>query len=337
MQYDHGDKTRGLSYEYYNFFLPLRKVVEAVSLFDFMQIMHDRGRDEMNRLFLETVKLKEPELVLVVPYTDQFIPDVIDEINRYSTTVGYFFDDVWRVQYSCFWAGHFSYVTTSDIDGVRRFRKAGYDNAIYSPFACNIEVNRKRESSKIYDVSFVGGYHPHREWYINHLRKSGIEVNVWGNGWKDGRIDQDRMVDVFNQSRINLNLSNSISWEPRFMLWSFRRIGSLRALIYSFRSFINNDMKSREQVKARHFEINACGAFQLSYYVKGLEHCFQPEKEIKLYNSPRDLVNKIRYYLKHEDEREFIARCGLKRTLEDHSMQKRFLQIFKTVAVRNGG
>ena len=52
--------------------------------------------------------------------------------------------------------------------------------------------------------------------------------------------------------------------------------------------------------------------------------------------SPEDLVKKIKYYLKHEDERELIASHGLNRTSKEHTMEKRFhfiLEQMKTLKI----
>jgi len=54
-----------------------------------------------------------------------------------------------------------------------------------------------------YDVSFVGQPHGNRRQVISALRKAGINVYVWGGGWESGRLSQEEMIRVFNQSRIN--------------------------------------------------------------------------------------------------------------------------------------
>jgi len=260
------------------------------------------------------------------------IPEVVDEINLYTVTIGYFFDDVWRIEYSRFWAGHFSYITSSDINCIQKYHDSGYNDVIYSPFACNHCVFVKKDLPKLYDVSFVGQYHPYRAWYILCLKRAGISVHVWGNGWRTNRLHQDEMVNVFNQSRINLNLSNCISWDMRYLLTFDRPIvDTLRAWRGSFRAACNPDSKVREMVKGRHFEINACGGFQLSYYVEGLERHYRIGDEIALYASTEELVEKVRYYLKHEDEREAIALQGYERTMREHNMERRFRELFEKI------
>jgi len=317
------------SYEYHNFQKPLEKLGHAVLPFDFMEAMHAHGREEMNRKLLVTVKEYLPDIVIFVPHTDQFIPEIVDEIGRFAMTLCYFFDDMWRIEYSRFWAHHFNFVTTSDVNGLQKFRDAGFINVIYSPFACNTDIYCRRELPKIYDVTFVGQYHPHREWYLDCLKKGGINVRVWGMGWPSGMINLEDMISIFNQSRINLNLSNCASWDIRYVFTPFRSVkNTLRVWRQAVHATSRPDMKTVEQVKGRHFEINACGGFQLSYYVEGLERMYSIGEEIALFVSPEDLIEKTQYYLKHEEEREAIAKRGYLRTRSDHTMEKRFQHIF---------
>jgi len=321
------DQTK--SYDYHNFQRPLEKMGHEVIPFDFMEIIHVHGREEMNRKLLAVVKEYLPDIVIFVPQTDQFIPEIVDEIGGYAITLCYFFDDMWRIEYSRFWARHFNFITTSDVNGLQKFRDAGFANVIYSPFACNTDVYRRKELPIIYDVTFVGGYNPYREWYINYLKRADIDVQVWGAGWASGMITSEDMINIFNQSRINLNLSNCISWDIRYLFAPFSPIKrTLRALRQALHAIRHTDMKTVEQVKGRHFEINACGGFQLTYYVEGLERMYSIGEEISIFVSMDDLIEKTRYYLKHDEEREAIARRGYLRTQSDHSMEKRFQHIF---------
>ena len=75
----------------------------------------------------------------------------------------------------------------------------------------------RKKTPHYYDVSFVGQYHPHRAWYFRHLKKAGIDVHAWGYGWPNGRLSFNDMIDVFNQSKINLNMSNCVSWDLRYL------------------------------------------------------------------------------------------------------------------------
>ena len=132
------------------------------------------------------------------------------------------------------------------------------------------------------------------------------------------------MIGIFNQSKINLNLSNSSSWDLRYLLSSY---GAIRDTI--------NSQKNSEQMKARHFEINGCGAFQLSYYVEGLEHNYEIGKEIAIYTNPTELVEKVKYFLSNNEERERVAEAGYQRTMKEHTFEKRFTHVFKIMKLTN--
>jgi spore maturation protein CgeB len=328
--YDYGSAARGRSYEYYNLYQSLEQVVPRVTSFDFVELAGTLGRDGMNRQLVETVTRDRPDLVLVVPYLNELSFDAVDAVTAMTTTVGYFFDDPWRVEYSRVWAPHFTVVTTSDVNGRRKFRDAGHTNVVFSPFACNARMFHKTGAPLKHDVSFVGQFHPARAWLLRELRRAGIAVRSWGHGWPGGRISEDQMVAIFNETRINLNLSNTICWDARY-LWSVRRpIGeTLRAWRGIWNARRQPDSKTREQVKGRHFEINACGGFQLTYYVEGLERCYEVGEEIAVFADPDDLIDKVRYYLAHDDERQAVAARGYERTVRDHTMEQRFRALFR--------
>lgn len=85
------------------------------------------------------------------------------------------------------------------------------------------------------------------------------------------------MPYVFRNSRINLNIT----------LRSIKTGIPLRAL-----------------------DIMGCGGFLLSNYQEELAENFREDKELVLYYSLDDCLEKIDYYLKHEEERKNIAKRG---------------------------
>lgn len=295
-----------------------------VELFDYMGELRALGKEGMNQKLLARVQESRPTVTLFSLYTDQFDPAVVERLRAYSKTLCFFHDDTWRVEYSRYWARYFDFFTTPDVYGEMKYHEIGLHNAIHFPFGCNEQIFHKLDVGKKYDVSFVGGWHPYREWLIGRIRKAGISVEVAGYGWPKGEIDQDGMIRLFNESRINLNLSNSASWDARY-------------LASSPSAFINrlHNKKNIEQMKARMFEVNGCGAFQLSYYVEGLAHCYDIDREIGVYADADDLVDKVRFYLSHAELRESIAACGYERTLKDHTFAKRFQKVFQRMGLMN--
>ena len=87
------------------------------------------------------------------------------------------------------------------------------------------------------------------------------------------------------------------------------------------------------QIKGRNFEISGCGSFCLTEYADDLERYYEIGREVECFSSSNEAVEKIRYYLEHGAEREEIARAGHERTLRDHTYEKRFVEIFKTIGL----
>ena len=65
------------------------------------------------------------------------------------------------------------------------------------------------------------------------------------------------------------------------------------------------------------------GAFYMVECQDELEDFFDIGSEIVCYQDKFDLVDKVRYYLSQEKERERIRRAGHGRALHDHSWQMR--------------
>ena len=321
-KYDYNKPERGLSFEYYNLYLAMQNVASEVILFDFGTLHRERGQEEMNRALLEMLERERPDVTLFALYLDEFIPTVVEDARRYTTTVAYFFDDIWRREFVAKWVPYFDRFTTPSWGMYQRSQAAGLPGPVYSPFGYNSAIYRRTEAPMRHDVSFVGGSHPWRVFVIDRLRKAGFDVTVRGSFWPGGKLGQGEMVDMFNASRINLNLSNSRQWDARYLLSSWRAVrNTLRT------------PKFRDGVKARHFEIPGAGGFQLSYYAEGLERFFEIGDEVAIYLDLDELVEKVEYYLTHEAERERIARAGHARSLE-YTMEARLSDLLTEVLGR---
>jgi spore maturation protein CgeB len=295
-----------------------------VELFDYMSQIQKVGRQKMNANLLDMVRGWKPDICIFSLYTDQFDLAAIKELKNLTKTFCFFHDDTWRVDYSRYWARQFDFFSSPDFHGVAKYSELGLKNCIYFPFGCNEKLFRKLDIPKQYDISFVGGWHSYREWIIGKIRRAGLAVEVAGYGWPAGEVNQSRMIEIFNQTRINLNLSNSVSWDIRYLA------SSPRALVHRIRS-----KKSIEQMKARIFEINGCGGFQLTYYVDGLANCYAINEEIATYSDPDDLIEKINYYLTHKDLRKIISEAGYQRTLKDHTIASNFEKVFSRMSLSN--
>jgi spore maturation protein CgeB len=82
----------------------------------------------------------------------------------------------------------------------------------------------------------------------------------------------------------------------------------------------------------RTFEITACGSFMLAERTEEHLELFEEGKEMACFGSPEELVDKVRYYLSHDKERQRIAEAGHRKATEArHTYQDRLERILQAV------
>ena len=106
-----------------------------------------------------------------------------------------------------------------------------------------------------------------------------------------GTVDYyQQMPMVFKQSRINLNIS-------------------LRSI--------------KSGIPLRAFDIMGSGGFLLSNFQADYLDNFIPGEDFDYYDSKKDFINKINYYLTHEEERIAIAKSGHDKIAAGHTFRHR--------------
>jgi len=302
MKYDYGSEERGPSPECVSFYDSLCSLAEVVP-FDFMTLYKQHGKRKMNEMFMKEIEKEDPDLIFFLLFTEQFEKKIVKKISEESRaiTFNWFADDHWRFDnFSRYWAPCFNFCSTTDEWAFQRYRRLGYHNIIMTQWGSNEKIYKRTDIPQDIDVSFVGQAHSDRKKIIEDLRKCGINVECFGSGWPNGRISLDEMIGIFNRSKINLN-------------------------------FAAASIGSSKQIKGRTFEIPICGGFLLSEQAPYLEKYYNFGKEIGIFNGTDELIEKIRYYLSHNDERKKIARAGYERTLKEHIYKKRFQDIFSKI------
>jgi spore maturation protein CgeB len=337
MKYDYGKPERGLSFEHWNFYDSLARMGHDLLYFDFMTLYQERGRESMNRRLLDVARAERADMLFCVLFTDELDPEVMRRIGTETSmvTVNWFCDDHWRFEnFSNRWAPNFEYVVTTASSAVPKYEAIGYQNVIKSQWACNHRLYRKLDLPPRYDVTFIGQPHGNRRAIIDAVRRAGIDVHTWGTGWDAERLDQDAMIRVMNESRITLNLSNAS--KPRRDIRSLARIGITYGRSLASRrggthpaASVAASARFTDQIKARNFEAPGCGTFLLTGRADDLERYYDLENEVAVFDGVDDLVEKIRHYLVHDDDRQRLADAGHARTLREHTYDHRFAEIFE--------
>lgn len=355
LKYDYGQPERGYSFEHYNFYDSLRHMGVDLLYFDFMSLLRKYGKAGMNRRLWEVVKAEQPDLLFSVLFQDELDPRVLRKITveTATVTVNWFCDDHWRFEnFSRHWAPCFNWVVTTDADALPKYARMGYAHALKSQWACNHHLYHPYQLSPAYEVTFVGQPHGNRRQIVEEIAAAEIPIIVWGRGWDAGRITQAEMIRLFNQSRINLNLSNvstGMLTPGKRLASALRRRGArlldrlpggkqahdwlrhtpLPQLVDS----LTVPAPFREQIKGRNFEVPGCGGFLLTNWVEGLEEYYDIGREIVCFSDTSELIARLHYYLQHEDERLAIAGAGYERTQREHTYTRRFEAIGKQIGL----
>lgn len=330
MEHDYGVASRGASYEYTNIFLPTKKIAGEQNTFhfDFFAEFKKSGKDEMNKKLLAYAEEIKPDICHFCLYTDEILESTIQKLNTFTVTSAYFFDDPWRQKFVRHWIKYFTFFSTPDYYMYRQYQSEKIQNVIYSPFGFNEDIYIKKDLPEKYEVSFVGGYSSYRQWIVDILRKAGLDVHVFGRGWKGDQrwISTDDMVNIFNSSAVNLNLSNGISYNMFHLLHSLTSPRALKQILLN--------RKIKEQVKGRHYEINGCGGFQLSYFVPGLNLVYSIDKEIAVFEDPLLLAEQIKFFLRNPDFRKEIAQNGVNRSRQEHTASAYLSSLYNQIMQR---
>lgn len=327
LHYDYGIKSRGETLEYQKggWYAALQQLGHDVYPFWWDDYLFNK--EILQKELIKYAECIKPDIVLFVLMADEFSFETLDYLKSKYVTINWFWDDQWRFEsFSRFYAPHFTYCVTTDRFALFRYKESGYDNVILS-FPASYDYVRNIDFDKIvyrYDVSFVGEISTYREWLIKQLHKCDIHVECFGNGWKNRKVSYKQMGEIFRTSKINLNISNSISYDIRYIFSKYRCL----------REFLKSK-KRVEQLKQRHFEIPAFGGFQLTNYVPFLEDYFDTGKEIAIYTGIDDLLLQIKYYLVNEEARKRIMICGYKKVItHGPTYIERFKDIFSKIEVK---
>jgi len=298
-------------YPYQNWFLPLKKRCKTLLNFDFKWNYLFYGKETMNKMFLDLVEKEQPDLIIFLFNSDEFYMETlfkIKEISKKSKTFLYFGDDdIGFENFSRYMIRIMDYGLVGQWKFLKKYREEGANNVFFC-IGIDSSFFRKLNTEKIYDVTFIGAPGTEssgRYETIKFLKDNGVNIRLFGWGWnrfpefKDiyfGALDSENIVKVINQSKINLCLTKNNFGAPH--------------------------------IKAKFFECSSCGSFTLTEYSKSFLDLFKENREIVMFKDKEELLNKIKYYLKHEKERETIARAAQKRTINNYSLDEDFRKIF---------
>lgn len=216
------------------------------------------------------------------------------------------------------------------------YRRVGA-NPIYCQEAANPNYYKPRDLPVLHDIIFIGQCYGVRPALVDSMIAAGLDICAYGPGW----IRQPmqflwrlpggyRLTRKFHQlTNYGRHFGPELDDDEYVQMYSRARI----ALGFSQVGSGTGSSAGIRQVRLRDFEAPMCGAFYLAEQFEELADFYEPGKEIVFFDCAEDLVEKCRYYLAHEQERESIRLAGMRRARTEHTWHNRFDQVFKEIGL----
>ncbi len=189
-------------------------------------------------------------------------------------------------------------------------------------------LNRIKIREPIYDSTFVGSLyswgHTQRLRLMAELSRQ-VPFKIWASSFaspvrKDylieqlSRIRRGKFRDMLDVSRIR-----KVNQGEAFGLKMYRILADSKITINSHIDFAGN-----KAANIRLFEATGVGTCLVTDWKENLNDFFKIDKEVVAYKSIDECIEKVKYLLGHDSERQAIARAGQERTLRDYNLEKRF-------------
>ncbi len=182
---------------------------------------------------------------------------------------------------------------------------------LYSVY--NKSMFKDIEIPEIYDVTFIGNVNKSdRKRIIDYLKQNGINIQTYGPGSENGFVNHQKMIEIINSSKINLNFTDSALSEG----FDFNTNTN-----FSIGTKINSRI---QQAKGRLIEICLTNSFCLTQEGEGSRKLFDDDRII--FQNKEDLLKKINYYLKNIEEKKSITKELYEQSLK-FDAKNRFAQI----------
>jgi spore maturation protein CgeB len=165
-----------------------------------------------------------------------------------------------------------------------------YDNVVHRPVTLTTEADKQKYKAA---VGFVGTYEFQRADSICYLIENGVSVAIWGECWH--KYKHWNKIKAYHRG-------------GEMFGDSYAKVLCGMDIALHFLRKANRDAQD-----SRTFEIPACGTFMLAERTYKHEQFFEDHKEAVFFDSKEDLLQKVRYYMQHEEERKKIAMAGYTR------------------------
>lgn len=285
--------------------------------------------------FFDFVVLHDIELVFVIR---GLIPPpiYIEKLKKLGiTTALYSTEDPYDWETTKEFAGNYDFVFSNDKIG-----KVLYNNCEWVPTGSNETVYKPLDNThKYYDLCFVGTFFKERAELFEQCLPLLKELKVYFAGHWVGENAKDEKGYTFGEFglpydhpiREMLGDNRGVTTPP-FKVNILYNESKVVPCPHRNKEWLGNTTFEAANFSPRVFEAATSGVFQLvSGNREKLIREFFTEDEIVTYDSAMDFMDKLKYYLKHTEERERIVGNARKKVLSAHTYKHRAEQVLNYI------
>jgi len=297
-RHDQEDTPFRYDFAFWNFYLPLLSLKHTVHFFDTSYYG--------NTALKQHIETQKPDLLFCMMTGDATVcPDepwqtiMAETLSGRTKTFNWFCDDVWRFDsFSSNVCNNFHVCSTPEKRYMDKYRDFGYENILYGNWHCNEDLYSGVIAKKRIPFSFAGHLGADRLEFMTKMHRAGLGVN--GPSSNPRHASFEEMFNMYAVSLVGLN-------------------------------FTKCSQKPERQMKARIFEVPACGTALLTEHVEGIEELFEIDKEIMVFDTVEELIEKARFLVSNPESAIKIGQAGQKRFLKEHTSKIRLRKILNEI------
>ena len=262
--------------------------------------------DKLNQRIIKSIDKATPDIIFIIKGNIVY-PTILKRIKKLYPKIkliSWSLDDMYawhnRSIYYTFGIKFYDVVFTTKSYNLNELKKLGAKNIkfLYQAYSkkYHIPYSDCCKTKFKFDVLFIGTAEKERIESLNFLAKNGIKIQIYGGGW-------DKVNPALIHPNLTLNKYDLIGDDYAEAL-------SCAKVSLCFLRKINRDLHT-----SRSIEIPACKGFMIAERTQEHLDLFEEDKEAVYFDNNEELLEKVQYYLKHENLRKQISENGYKRCL----------------------
>jgi spore maturation protein CgeB len=214
-----------------------------------------------------------------------------------------------------------------------------------------ININQDLHESLVFTGSLFTGYglHKSRIDYIENLISRELEISVYGNIETRSTIFKKQILYYILHTLKSLGLGSKISkipligkyskhGEEKIFYYSQKLLSSIKPPVFGIEMLnllansdvcfnIHGEIAKKCAGNIRLFEATGVGSCLVTDMKDNMSELFEIDKEVVTYRSMDECQEKISWLINNPLEAKKIALAGQKRTLKDHTVEKRVEEV----------